>query len=116
MKRSWAPVFVALGLLQLAGCQTMTSDQFDRPYTWKPTGVADDNLRAMLVNPNDMVVGQAARGSNGVLANAAVGRVMRDNVKPLPQVSTGSSAPGGDSTSGGGGGGTTGLGASGGGQ
>jgi hypothetical protein len=115
MKHSWTPLFAALGLLQLAGCQTATTDPFDRPYTWRPTGINDDNLRAMLVNPNDMVVGQAARGSIGVLANASVSRVMQDKVKALPKVDTGSGAPGGDA-GGGGGGTTTGLGATGGGQ
>jgi len=116
MKLSRTPLIAALALLSLAGCQTATSDPFDKPYTWKVSGINDDNLRAMLVNPNDMVVGQGARGSNGVLANAAVSRVLQDKVKPLPTVSTGGALPGGGTGGGGGGGAATGLGAIGGGQ
>jgi hypothetical protein len=116
IKRTLAPALSALALVALAGCAEIPSDQFDRPGTWQPTGVNDANLRAMLVNPNDMVVGQAARGSSGILANASVTRVLTDNVKPLPRVTTGSNAGQSDTAQSGGGAATTGLGAAGGGQ
>lgn len=116
MKRLLAPAFSVLGLVSVAACGPMTADQFERPNTWQASGVNDANLRAMLVNPNDMVVGQAAQGSSAILQNAAVTRVLTDKVKPLPKVTTGSSAAGGGDTAGGSGGTTTGLGATGGGQ
>lgn len=116
IKRTLAPALSTLALLALAGCGSIPSDQFERPGTWQPTGVNDANLRAMLVNPNDMVVGQAAHGHSAIIANAAVTRVLTDKVKPLPKVSTGSAAGSSESAGSGGGGTTTGLGAAGGGQ
>ena len=109
------PVLAAASLLLgLGACQQANSDPFERPYTWQPTGANDDNLRAMIANPNDLVVGQGARGSHAIIANAAATRLLTDKIKPLPKVSTGGVGGGGDGGGGGGGGGSTGLGAAGG--
>lgn len=117
MKRLQSLTLVAIAALALIGCEQVNRDPFEQKLTWSPTGSNEANLRAMLSNPNDMVVGRGERGSNAILANAAVVRVLTDKVKALPKVSTGSSAGASDSGGGGGGGGTTtGLGAAGGGQ
>lgn len=116
MKRVQSITFAAIAFLALSGCEQVNRDPFDQPLTWSPTGANDANLRAMLSNPNDMVVGRGERGSSAILSSAAVTRVLTDRVKPLPKVSTGSNAGSSDSAGGGGGGATTGLGAAGGGQ
>jgi len=116
MKRVQNIALVAIAALALVGCEQVNRDPFEQKLTWSPTGANDANLRAMLSNPNDMVVGRGERGSNAILANAAVTRVLTDKVKPLPKVSTGSTAGTSESAQGGGGGPTTGLGATGGGQ
>ena len=109
------PLLAAASMVvAVSGCESLNRDQFDLPGTWRVTGANDVNLRAMIVNPEDLVVGQSARGSSAILANAAVTRVLLDKIKPLPKVSTGGAVGGGGDGGGGGGGGNTGLGASGG--
>ena len=101
-------------MLSLSACDQANRDPFERIYTWQPTGANEENLRAMVANPNDLTVGQSARGSHAIIANAAVTRVLTDKVKPLPKVSTGGVGGGGGEAAAGGGGSTTGLGGSGG--
>lgn len=103
-----------LALAALGGCAAGEEDPFKRANTWAPTGVNEANLRAHIVNPNDLVVGQSARGGHAILANAAATRLLSDRVKQLAKVTTSGLAGGGES-GGGAGGGNTGLGASGGG-
>ncbi len=75
--------------LLLAGC---AYDPIDNPGTWRvpPKGLTsnDENLRAMLVNPRDIVVGRGETTSVGVTAGSAVRRVLTNQRKPLPSVAT----------------------------
>ena len=52
---------------------------------WHPTGANQSNIAAQVVNPGDLVHGrEAAAGSDGGLAAAAVLRLRTNHVKPLP--------------------------------
>ena len=73
-----------LGVLTaLGGCAGMI-DPYMRSDTYSATGVNDDNLRAMIVNPVDLQHGTGATDTIGVTAAAAVGRLRNDSVKVLP--------------------------------
>ncbi len=63
MRRLALPLLVAAAL---AGCDSF--DPYDRPGTWRPTGANDANLRAMLVEPDELFVGTAEAGRMGILA------------------------------------------------
>jgi hypothetical protein len=77
-------VLTLLGLLvALGGCAGLT-DPFKRPDTYVATGVNDDNLRAMIVNPVDLQHGVGAPDTTGLNAAAAVARLRNDNVHQLP--------------------------------
>ena len=84
----------------LAGCN---QPEIDRPGTWKPTGVNDQNLRAMLANPQDTTFGTGAitaRGDNGA---RAVTRLLTEHRRQLLNASVsrvGSSDSSADSSSG----------------
>ena len=75
-------------LLAVAGC---AADPFDRPATWSlpPTGMAsnDNNLRTMVVNPNDLVAGTGEDTSVGVEAERPVEMLVSGRRRPLPSVS-----------------------------
>lgn len=95
-------------LLTMAGCAS--SEQFERPGTWKlpPTGQAanDANLRVMLVNPHDLVAGANEPASLGSEAVRPVELLLRGQRKKLPNVNAVQigAEPGGGSGGGGGGG------------
>ena len=104
------PVFAMLG-----GC---SQDPFDRPQTWSlpPTGLGanDSNLRAMLVNPNDLAAGTGDNTSVGPLSVRPVDALLRGRRKPLPSVNASQIGASGQQDQQGGGG--AGAGASGGAQ
>lgn len=78
-----------LALLSVtAGCAGL-DDPFEREGTWKPEGLANANLAAMIAHPHDMVEGVNDDNSSGALAAAAVHRLLTDHVKPLAQGSVG---------------------------
>jgi hypothetical protein len=79
---------LVLGLVgALGGC---AQDPFERPRTWSlpPTGLGanDGNLRAMLVNPNDLAAGTADDTSVGPLSVRPVDALLAGRRKPLPSV------------------------------
>lgn len=57
--------------------------EIDRPGTWKPQGINDQNLRAMLVDPRDAYSGAAAVTSRGNEGSRAVTRLLTDRRRPL---------------------------------
>ena len=77
------PVWVCC--LLLSAC---AADPIDNPGTWKapPKGLTsnDENLRAMVVNPQDLNQGQGEPTSEGVTAARAARRELTGNRAPLP--------------------------------
>ena len=69
-------------LLGLAGCDQ--TDPYLRDGVWRPTGVNDDNLRAMVAEPSDLLTASPAAPANGTLAAAAVRRLLQGRVRQLP--------------------------------
>jgi hypothetical protein len=97
----------------LAGCSSQ--DPFDRPQTWSlpPAGLGanDSNLRAMLVNPNDLAAGTGDDTSLGPLSVRPVDALLTGRRKPLPSVNAsqiGASGQQGQQSGGGGGAGASG--------
>jgi hypothetical protein len=70
-----------LVLLALAGCDAI--DPYRRPDTWRPTGANDANLRAMVVVPSDLAVATPAALADSSSVVAALGRLRRDQTRPL---------------------------------
>ena len=77
-------------LIAMAGC---TEPEIDRPGTWKPTGANDQNLRVMLVNPQDEFYGTGATTSRGDSGARAVTRLLTDRRRPLLDASLSKTAP-----------------------
>jgi hypothetical protein len=73
-------------LALLSGCDAL--EPYNRADTWHPTGANEANLAAMAVNPADMVHGRGTTASDGMAAAAAIDRLRRDHVKPLPGSNT----------------------------
>ena len=69
-------------LLAVAGCDQV--DPYSRPGVWRPHGSNDANLRAMVVVPSDLVLATPTARADGGLAAAALTRLRRDRVRPLP--------------------------------
>ena len=90
----------------LGGCAGLT-DPYVRSGTYAPTGVNDDNLRLMAVNPVDLQQGKGPPDTTGTNAVAAVTRYRTDNIKQLPDSAissvAGAAGSGGQASSGGGG-------------
>lgn len=97
---------VLLSLL-VGGCDPH-QDPIDKPGTWSlpPAGLTsnDENLRTMLVNPNDLVAGTGTNTSAGSEAAAPVRRLITGQRAKLPS-SEGSLIPTNDASQPGGGGG-----------
>lgn len=70
-------------LLGLAGCAQI--DPLTRDGMWQPVGANTTNLRAMVAVPSDLVMGRAARTSDGNQAAKAMERLRTDRVYPLPE-------------------------------
>lgn len=85
----------------LAGCAN-TLDPINREGAWRPGGVNDANLRAMIADPSHLSMGIGATTTAGPGAADAVDRLHRDRVRPLPETRL---APIGPAGGGGGGGG-----------
>ncbi len=51
---------------------------------WRPTGVPDDNLNAMVAHPADLLAGRGTSTSDGNTGARAVDRLRHDRVTPLP--------------------------------
>jgi hypothetical protein len=92
-------VAAVLVLTVLVGCDQI--DPYRRDGTWRPNGANEANLRAMIVVPSDLAVASHATPTDGTLAAAALSRLHRDRVRPLPDsglaqvvpVGNGSAAP-----------------------
>jgi len=84
-------LYSAIALLGMAAC---TPDHpFDKPGTWSlgPPGSLNSNeanLRTMVVNPNDLVVGQSEPGSLGAEASRPIKQLIAGKRAPLPQANT----------------------------
>ena len=75
----------------LLGCVACTPDYpLDRPGTWSIGKVSanDANLKVMVANPRDLVVGQSASGTVGSEAAPPVGRLMTGKRTALPALSS----------------------------
>src|SRR4051794_32604921 len=70
----------------IAGCTPGTFDPTQRAGTWMPAGDNDANLRAMVVNPHDLVAGAGQGGSAGSEAAPPVARVLAGKRYPLPSM------------------------------
>jgi len=94
---------IATAAVSLGGCAFM--DPYERPGVWQPIGANDLNRELQVARPTDLVLGRGTTDSYGVTAAAAVDRLARDRVKPLPESSiTGVGGAGGGGGGGGGGG------------
>ena len=97
-----AGVIARLSLLVLFTAVSATGcadPEIDRPGTWKPTGINEQNLSAMLVNPQDRYGGTAATTTRGDSASRAVTRLLLDRRRALldtglSRIAPSSAAPG----------------------
>ena len=94
--RSALLAIAVVASLAIGGC----SDQpeIDRPGTWKPTGLNDRNLRAMIADPQDLYAGESAPTTRGNGASRAVTRLLTDRRRQLLNVSLSRIAPAQDAT------------------
>ncbi|HUB14306.1 MAG TPA: hypothetical protein VMB34_20310 [Acetobacteraceae bacterium] len=65
-----------------AGCAAI--DPYQRAGMWRPEGVNDGNIAAMVQDPRDLARGHGDAGPRWNTGEAAVDRLWRDKVKPLP--------------------------------
>lgn len=79
--RRMVPVMLAL---LVAGCAGMNNPS-EREGAWRPSGVNDRNLRAMVADPAHLQRGVGASGAVAPAATAPVDRLYRDQVRPLPE-------------------------------
>lgn len=79
MRRIVLPVLLALAV---AACDSV--DPFEREGSWRPAAANEANLRAMLVEPDELFVGTSAHGADGQMGGSAVERLRADRVRPLP--------------------------------
>jgi type IV pilus biogenesis protein CpaD/CtpE len=77
-----APLALLSGL---AGCAS--TDPLLNPNDWHPSGVNEANIAAQVANPQDLIHGRAATGSDGEIASTAVLRLRAGKVKALPDSS-----------------------------
>src|SRR4051794_38269756 len=73
-------------LVLVSGCTYDPFDPYQRPGTWNPDGSNNANLRAMVVNPHDLVQGTGTSVSTGAVAAPPVERVLTGNRYPLPDL------------------------------
>jgi type IV pilus biogenesis protein CpaD/CtpE len=59
-------------------------DPYTREGVWRPNAANDRNLRVMVANPEDLVVGAADPRADGQVVAAAVSRYRSGKVKDLP--------------------------------
>ena len=89
-----------LGLLLLSGCAA--TDPFHRPGAWRPEGVNQANIAAMVARPADLLRGRDAGGTDSPLATAAVTRLWEGAPSPAaaatgasPAAASPAASPGG---------------------
>jgi hypothetical protein len=75
-------IFALVAALPLSACDSF--DPYDRPGSWRPADANAANLRAMLVEPDELFVGTSERGSDGQLGAAAVERFRTGQDRQLP--------------------------------
>ena len=75
-------VCLMLPWLGLTGCAQV--DPLTRDGMWQPVSANTTNLRAMVAVPGDLVMGRAARTSDGNQAAKAMERFRTDRMYPLP--------------------------------
>jgi predicted small lipoprotein YifL len=85
---------LALLLLILAGCGAI--GPYGRPGVWRPAQVNEANLQQMLAEPGQRAWGEAARGTDGAIAAAAVERLRDGKPRPLPEITLGRSGGSGN--------------------
>jgi type IV pilus biogenesis protein CpaD/CtpE len=72
-------------LLVFAAAGCAQTDPYVREGLWRPNDANAANLRAMVVVPSDVVAATQAGPADGSLAAAAVDRLRRGHVRPLPE-------------------------------
>lgn len=77
-----AALALPLALAALVACEA--TDPFLAEGRWRPAGANEANLRAMVADPAHLERGQAAVRTDAAAAAAAVDRLRRDKVRPLP--------------------------------
>lgn len=82
-----------LAIVAALGVTGCADPEIDRPGTWKPTGINDQNLRAMLADPQDLSGGTGALTARGNSASRAVTRLLIDRRRPLLDASVSQVAP-----------------------
>jgi hypothetical protein len=83
-------VALAVALL-LAGCGPRYG--IDRPGTWRPTGANDQNLRAMIADPRDLVSGASTATDRANSASRAVTRLYTGRRRELLNATLSKIAP-----------------------
>jgi len=78
-----------LGLLLLSGCAA--TNPFHRPGAWRPEGVNQANIAAMVARPADLLRGRDAGGTDSPLAAAAVTRLWEGSPPPSAVAAIGAS-------------------------
>lgn len=97
-------VVAAASLLMLTGCDQI--DPLKRPYMWHATGVNEQNIAAMAVNPSDLVYGRDTAQRRVILESDGVTRLWTGHQLPLLSDEPGAAASTSSSTGGGSGGGS----------
>lgn len=69
-------------LLLCAGCAD--TDPYEKQGIWHPEGTNENNLRAMIAVPSDLVQGVGDGHGNSRQAVMAIERLRQDKVKDLP--------------------------------
>jgi type IV pilus biogenesis protein CpaD/CtpE len=77
--------------LAVAGCAS--TDPYERPGVWHPTGVNAANLRAMVSVPSDLAIGRGDNRGNAEPMAVALDRYHHDTVLALPTTSVSSVGP-----------------------
>lgn len=90
MKRAVRAVVGAALLAFLAGCAG--PEPFDRPHTWRATGVNDSNLAAMAVRPSDLARGRGTGPTDGQVVATAVDRLRSGRLKSFSDGGAGAGA------------------------
>ncbi len=96
-----APYLMSVCLTLVSACAQ--TDPYTRAGAWRPNGANDKNLRAMIADPDDLIVGAADSLADGQVMSAAVARYRSGRVKELNEgtastispitVNTGAAAP-----------------------